>query len=381
MRFIHTADWHLGRIFHGMHLTEDQGYILESLELLLKEEKADAFIISGDIYDRSVPPPEAVELLDRHLERVIRDLKIPVIMIAGNHDGAERLDFCSAMMKGAGLYIRGIFRGGFEPVILHDEDGPVYFCPIPYADPERMRPALGSDESLTHNAGISIYTDVIRSSIPAGCRSVAVAHAFVNGGTSSESERPLSIGGAGAVAQSAFSGFSYTALGHLHAPQEISATVRYSGSLMKYSISEADHRKSVSMVEIDGAGGIKVEAIPLSPRRDLRVVTGTLKEILAGDDPMSREDYVAVRLTDRDAVFDAMNRLRHVYPNIIHLERTGYAPQTEERTAGRGLRHTDMELFASFYRSVTGEDAGERELAVMGSVLDERERGTGGADI
>lgn len=383
MRFIHTADWHLGRIFHGMHLTEDQGYILESLELLLKEEKADAFIISGDIYDRSVPPPEAVELLDRHLERVIRDLKIPVIMIAGNHDGAERLDFCSAMMKGAGLHIRGIFRGSFEPVILHDDHGPVYFCPIPYADPERMKSALGYGESLTHSTGISMYAEIIRAAIPANCRSVAVAHALVNGGSTSESERPLSIGGAGAVALPAFSGFSYTALGHLHAPQEISDRVRYSGSLMKYSISEADHLKSVTVVDMEATGEVKAESVPLTARRDLRVVKGTLKEILAGDDPLNREDYVAVRLTDRDAVFDAMNRLRLIYPNIIHLERTEYTPSGEVSAAGSGLRHTDMELFTSFYRSVTGEEAGERELAVVGSVLNEMEMEMerGGADI
>lgn len=372
MRFIHTADWHLGRIFHGMHLTDDQAYILESLELLLKEEKPDTYIISGDIYDRSVPPPEAVELLSSHLERVTRDLKIPVIMIAGNHDGAERLDFCSGMMRGAGLHITGLFRGDVTPVILEDEHGPVYFYPIPYADPERMKPALDTDENLTHNSGITHYTDMIRGVLPAGIRSVAVAHAFVSGGACSESERPLSIGGAGAVNSSAFSGFCYTALGHLHAPQNISETIRYSGSLMKYSISEADHLKSVTVVEINSNGEVKTDTATLTPRRDLRIVKGKLRDILEGNDPLNKEDYVAVQLTDREAVYDAMSRLRNVYPNIIHLERTDFSPAGERSPGCTGLKHSDMELFSSFYLNVTGSKPDERELGLITSVLEER---------
>jgi len=379
MRFIHTADWHLGRIFHGMHLTDDQAYLLENLELLLKEEEPDAYIISGDIYDRSVPPPEAVELLSSHLERVTRELKVPVIMIAGNHDGAERLDFCSVMMKSAGLHISGVFRGGMAPVIIEDEHGPVHFYPIPYADPERMKPALESEEGLTHNSGITLYTEMIRAAHPAGVRAVAVAHAFVNGGSVSESERPLSIGGAGAVSGSAFDGFSYTALGHLHAPQNISDTIRYSGSLMKYSISEAEHRKSATLVEINRAGSVNIVEVQLTPRRDLRVVKGTLKEILQGNDPLNREDYVAVKLTDSEAVYDAMNRLRKIYPNIIHLERTEFSNAGGETLGSAKLKHSDMELFSSFYLNVTGKDPDDRELAIFSSVLEERSKA--GADI
>ena len=379
MRFIHTADWHLGRIFHGMHLTDDQSYILENLELLLKDEKPDAYIISGDIYDRSVPPPEAVELLSSHLGRVTRDLKIPVIMIAGNHDGAERLDFCSAMMSGAGLYISGIIRGTIAPVVLTDEHGDVHFYPIPYADPERMKPALESEETLTHNTGITLYTDMIRASLPVNARCVAVAHAFVNGGSSSESERPLSIGGAGAVSASAFSGFCYTALGHLHAPQNISDRIRYSGSLMKYSISEAEHCKSAAIVEIDRDGSVKSSTFALTPRRDLRIVKGTLKEILEADDPLNRDDYVAVKLTDRDAVYDAMNRLRGIYPNIIHLERTEFNNSGNDLPGCTGLRHSDMDLFSSFYLNVTGNEADEKELGIISRVLEERVKA--GADI
>ncbi len=372
MRFIHTADWHLGRIFHGMHLTDDQAYILANLELLLKDEKPDAYIISGDIYDRSVPPPEAVELLSSHLERVTRNLKIPVIMIAGNHDGAERLDFCSAMMKGGRLNITGIFRGSVVPVIIDDEHGPVCFYSIPYADPEKMKSALGGDENLTHNSGLTLYTDKIREAKPADVRAVAVAHAFVSGGSCSDSERPLSIGGAGIVGASAFSGFCYTALGHLHAPQNIGDSIRYSGSLMKYSISEASHNKSVTLVEIDRTGNVKTGEIALTPRRDLRIVKGSLKEILDGCDSLSMEDYVAVILTDREAVYDAMNRLRTLYPNIIHLERTEFSSSGEQLPGRAGLKHSDIDLFTSFYLNVTGDEADERSLGIVESVLEER---------
>jgi exonuclease SbcD len=362
-----------------MHLTDDQAYILENLEFLLKDEKPDAYIIAGDIYDRSVPPPEAVELLSSHLERVTRELKIPVIMIAGNHDGAERLDFCSTMMKGAGLHISGIFRGSVTPVVLEDEHGPVYFYSIPYADPERMKPALEEDETLTHNSGITIYADMIRAALPAGARSVALAHAFVNGGSSSDSERPLSIGGTGAVSASAFSGFCYTALGHLHAPQNISDTIRYSGSLMKYSLSEAEHRKSVTIVEIDRDKAVNTKEVHLTPRRDLRIVKGSLKEILESKDQKNREDYVAVHLTDREAVYDAMNRLRSVYPNIIHLERTEYNPSGEQLRSTTGLKHSDLELFSSFYFDVTGIGPDERELDIVTDVLEESAKA--GADL
>jgi len=372
MRFIHTADWHLGRIFHGMHLTDDQSYILANLELLLKDEKPDAYIISGDIYDRSVPPPESVKLLSSHLDYVVRGLKIPVIMIAGNHDGAERLDFCSNMMKGSGLNISGIFSGAVAPVILEDEHGPVYFYPVPYADPERMKPALQADEVVSHNSCITFYTDMILAAKPSGVRSVAVAHAFVSGGTSSESERPLSIGGAGVVGASAFSGFCYTALGHLHAPQNISDTIRYSGSLMKYSLSEESHNKSVTLVEIDRTGNVKTGEIALIPRRDLRIVEGSFKEILGADDPLNREDYVAVKLTDREAVYDVMNRLRSVYPNIIHLERTEFSTSGELAVGRAGLKHSDMDLFTSFYLNVTGNEPDENEMAIVGSILEER---------
>lgn len=371
MRFIHTADWHLGRIFHGMHLTDDQAYILDNLELLLKDEKPDAYVISGDIYDRSVPPPEAVELLSSHLERVTRDLKVPVIMIAGNHDGAERLDFCSGMMSVGGLHISGIFRGGVSPVIIEDRHGPVYFYPIPYADPERMKIVLESEAPLTHNDAISMYAERLRLSHPAGRRAVAVAHAFVNGGMSSESERPLTVGGAGIVDSGIFDGFCYTALGHLHGAQSINGLVRYSGSIMKYSVSEASHNKSATVVEIGGDGKASISEAALTPRRDLRIVKGTLDEILKGNDPLNKEDYVAVKLTDREAVYDAMNRLRETYPNIIHLERMEYTTAGEIAQGGSRLRLSEMELFSSFFSAVTGEEMSAEQGRVMQGVIEE----------
>ncbi len=371
MRFIHTADWHLGRIFHGMHLTDDQAYLLKNLELLLKDEKPDAYIISGDIYDRSVPPPEAVELLSLHLEKVSRDLNIPVIIIAGNHDGAERLDFCSGMMKGAGLYISGISRKNVSPVIIEDKYGPVYFYPLPYTDPERMKLIFELDNAVTHNDCIAMYAERIRAAHSEGVRAVAVAHAFVNGGRSSESERPLTVGGAGIVDSSLFSGFCYTALGHLHGAQSINDTVRYSGSIMKYSISEANHQKSVTIVDIGRDGGCSYSAIPLLPRHDLRIVEGTLAEILKGDDLLNRDDYVAVKLTDREAVYDAMNRLREIYPNIVHLERMDYIPTGETLEPLKRLRLGETELFASFFSAVTGEDMSSEQDEVIRSVIED----------
>ena len=358
MRFLHTSDWHLGRIFHGVHLTDDQAHVLEQFIELVKDVTPDVVLIAGDVYDRSVPPIEAVRLLDETITRILLDCRVPVIMIAGNHDSPERLGFGTRLLARQGLYVISRVNGNPTPVILNDAHGPVYFCPIPYAEPPVVREVLSVTDALDHDRALRLLTGRLLAHVPAGARSVALAHAFVAGGEVSESERPLSVGGTGAVDWSCFQSFHYTALGHLHGPQSAgSAGIRYAGSLLKYSFAESASRKSVTLVEMDGAGEVQVEEMILTPRRDVRCLSGYLDELMTmtGDSP-DRDDYLMVTLKDTGAILDVIGKLRSVYPNVLHIERPCLTGAGELRGPGGDHRRVnEADLFASFFEQVTGE--------------------------
>jgi DNA repair protein SbcD/Mre11 len=372
MKLIHTADWHLGRILFGLHLTADQDHVLNQFVDIVRETAPDAVIVAGDIYDRAVPPIDAVQLLNRVLSAIVDDLGVPMILIAGNHDSPERLAFGSALLKKKNLFISGPVETDPEPVILEDGHGPVAICPIPYAEPSRVRESLGDKTIVDHETALASQLARARSRLPEGCRSVAVAHAFVTGGEKTESERPLMIGGSGHVDASIFEGFHYTVLGHLHRPQStVGGKVRYSGSLLKYSFSEAGHSKSVDLVEIDRLGEATVKPISLTPRRDLRCISGLLDDLLAGggEDPGS-EDYLMVTIEDRGPRIDAMGKLRTVYPNVLHIVRDRAAEDDEPTlSAGERLDRSTEELFGAFFEEVTGNTLTEAEREEFFSAL------------
>lgn len=389
MRFIHTADWHLGRIFHGVRLTDDQQHVLEQLVRLVGEAEVDALIVAGDVYDRAVPPPDAVALLDDVLSRVVLEKKVRAVVIAGNHDGPDRLAFGSRILAERGLHVVGVPEAAPSPLRFGDPWGTVDVFSAPFADPATVRACLGRDDLHDHDAAMGAWLENVRSLATPGARTVLVGHAFVQGAAESESERPLSVGGAGTVAATRFAGFSYVALGHLHRPQEIVApglapsSVAYSGSLLKYSFSEVDHLKSVSVVDIDDRGRVGVERVALSPRRDLRCIEGTLDEVIGGAarDP-ARDDYLRITLTDRGALLDPMGKLRAVYPNVLEIERPALfdplaaSDGTSARAASADHRRLgEVELFESFFREVTGEPLDEAERSVLAEIVDlERRR-------
>ncbi len=367
MKFIHTADWHLGRQFHNVSLIEDQRHALEQMVALARDVEADAFVIAGDVYDRAVPNPEAVTLLDGFLGELVRGLEVPVIMIAGNHDSASRLGFGAELLRPSGLHIFGPVVSKPGVATLEDAAGPVHFVGLPYAEPAVTREATGEADIHNHEQAMAWLTRAARSQAPAGERTVCVAHCFVAGGEESESERPLSVGGASAVPKSVFEGFTYTALGHLHRPQRLGDRVHYSGSLLKYSFSEIPHVKSVNVVEIDGAGDVEVTAHRFSPLRDLRLIEGELAELVKGPAPGdNRDDLLLVRLTDRKALLDPMGRLRAVYPNVLHIERPALEQARPTALAGGDATLGDRELFAAFFEEVTGEAlAAEQEKTFL----------------
>lgn len=376
MRFIHTADWHLGRLFYGQHLTDDQAYVLEQLIGIIGDFRPDAVIVAGDLYDRAVPPVEAVELLDETLSRIVVDMKIPLVAIAGNHDSPQRIEFASRLLRAQGLHLCGSPAAQPACAVFEDTHGPVRVYSVPFAEPARVRELLNDDSICDQQTAVAALAERGRAAHAAeGGRSILVAHAFVAGGEESESERPLSIGGASTVDAAALHGFDYVALGHLHRPQQIGgAPIYYSGSIMKYSFSECAHEKSVSLVEVDARGQCRIERAPLSPKYDLRVIEGRFSELL--NHPVgNRGDYLLANLLDEGPVLDAMGRLREIYPRLVSIERPGL--ETEGAMGARHSDHTrmtDEDLFAAFYRDVTEQELTEPELRAFAEIADAARR-------
>lgn len=373
MRFIHTADWHLGRLMHGRHLTEDQSYVLDRLVDLARDFRPAALLVSGDVYDRPVPPAEAVALLDDFLSRMVLELDVQVIAIAGNHDSPSRLEFASKVLAGRGLHLFGTVGPEIASVTLTDEFGPVAFYALPFAEPAVVRERLGDDGVKDHQSALKAMIQRSNVRWRNVKRSVLLAHAFVVGASVTESERPLSVGGADTVESSNFGDFQYVALGHLHRPQTAGAAhLSYSGSLLKYSFSECADVKGVNLVEMDADGVCRVERVPLTPRRDVRKVTGFLKDVLAGPGPgENTDDYLMVSLLDTGAILDSMGKLREVYPNVLHVERPCFADGgrvCRDRADHRKLN--DADLFADFFSEVTGEDLGPDHAAAYEVVVD-----------
>ena len=442
MRFIHTADWHLGRLFHTVHLTEDQQHVLDQFVDLVADVRPAAVIIAGDVYDRGVPPTEAVELLNDVLGRIVRGLGVPVVMIAGNHDSPSRLGFGSELLAAEGLHIAGpLPSGGALTVPFADDDGPLFVQAVPYADPVDVRAAFAEPGIQTHEQAMRALAERARGLTPEGARGVFVGHAFVAGAGTSDSERPLTVGGAGTVPAAVFEGFDYVALGHLHLPQRAGAeTIRYAGSLLTYSFNEVAQHKSVSIVEIgapgsgvlqtalvaaDAAGAgaraeaaletagddaaghsgggatgrpsggdttlgapatpgagnarnaarVTIEEVELRPRRRVRVIEGTLRELLdAAPADQGRADYLCARLTDKGALLNAMAQLQQAYPNCLHLERPSLELEGRPTRLADLATRSESEHFAAFFEFVTDEQLSVGERAAFDAVIDRLER-------
>ncbi|WP_457668726.1 exonuclease SbcCD subunit D [Thiolapillus sp.] len=376
MRFLHTSDWHLGRQFHNISLLEDQRHVLDQLVDIVRHRQVDTVLVSGDIYDRAVPPARAISLLDDVIYRINTELGVPMLFIAGNHDSAERLGFGARALARNGIHIMG--QPGHAPasVLLPDEMGEVMFFGLPYADPVTVRHHLGVEVHSHEQAMAALLQQVSEQN--QGERTVVLAHCFVDGGVESESERPLSVGGADRVSASLFEHFDYAALGHLHAPQSRQwSHVRYSGSLLKYSFSEEKQHKSVTLVDMDAQGRCEIEKIPLQPLHDMRILQGHFDELLKqGRDDPGHEDYLLIRLLDTHAIHEPMNRLREVYPNVLHLERPGllHNGATGESSRER-LAMGELPLFRDFYTQMTGEELASRGQKLVAGLLDELHRG------
>ncbi|HHG3148095.1 TPA: exonuclease SbcCD subunit D [Vibrio parahaemolyticus] len=367
MKFIHTSDWHLGRQFHNVSLLEDQQAVLEQLIQYIENNPVDAVIVAGDVYDRSVPPTIAIELLNRVVKRICGELNTPMILISGNHDGAERLGFGSEQMKRSGLHIISNFEDMLTPVVIETKAaGHVAFYGMPFNDPEQVRYVYKEPVS-THDEAHKLLAEKITEQFQSEHRNILISHCFVDGAIESESERPLSIGGSDRVSHEHFLNFDYVALGHLHQPQKKGEEyIRYSGSLMKYSFGEQNQKKGFTLVEIGKDGFIGAEHIELTAPHEIRIVEGELEQILEwGKTDPKNEDYLLVRLMDKHAILNPMEKLRTVYPNVLHLEKPGMLIGVEQEMAQAKLARSEIDMFKDFFAEAQDSElSNEQEQAI-----------------
>lgn len=378
MKFIHTSDWHIGRQFHNVSLLEDQAYVLDQIIEYIKNEQVDALIIAGDIYDRSLPPASAVELLDKTLTEICMALNVPIVIIPGNHDSAERVRFGAKQMKQSGLHILGDLSQVTTPAVIKTGDVEVAFYGIPYCEPLEVKNTFNENVTNYDEAHTYLVEQIDKQiterklANPDNQVNVLISHCFIDGAQESESERPLQIGGADRVSYQPCVDFDYVALGHLHSPQyKGQEHIRYSGSIMKYSFSEQHQKKGVTLVEVNGSGLVSQTHLPLKPLRDMRVIEGDLNTLLEqGKVDPNNQDYLLVRLTDKHAILDPMGKVRSVYPNVLHLEKPGMLESNSKALKQEALKRGELAMFKDFYAQVSGEPLSEEQDKLVAKLID-----------
>ena len=373
MKFLHLADLHLGKRVNGFSMLEDQAHILRQILAILDDEQPDGVLIAGDVYDKSVPSVEAVGLLDGFLTE-LRARGVQVLLISGNHDSPERLAFGGRVMDSCGIHISPVYDGALAPVTLHDAFGPVHVWLLPFVKPAHVR-------RWFPDADIESYTDAVAEAvahmdIDTAARNVLVTHQFVTGGARSGSEE-LSVGGTDNVDSGVFAPFDYVALGHLHGAQHIGReTIRYAGSPLKYSFSEARQHKSVTVVTLGEKGDVQVRTAALTPLRELREIRGSYDELTARsfyEHTTYRSDYLHLTLTDEQDVFDAMSRLRTIYPYLMTLD---YDNARTRAAGGMSVpaeteQRTPTELFEALYQRQNHRPMSEVQRAYIAQLMEQ----------
>ena len=373
MKFLHISDLHLGKRVNEFSMLKDQNYILEQIRSIAGREQADGVIIAGDIYDKPVPPAEAVQVFDRFLTALAREGR-KVYAVSGNHDSAERIAFGAALMRDQGVYIAPVYNGNVEKITEHDAYGDICIYLLPFVKPATVRHVLTreqeekagmgqeNEEATGQETAALTYDDAVRFAVErmevdAAKRNILVAHQFVTGAGRCESEE-VSVGGLDNVDAGIFERFDYVALGHIHTPQHIGReTVRYCGTPLKYSFSEAGQEKSVTVLEVKEKGNIVLATVPLQPLHDMRTIRGTYREVMAAgvrgakEADSMQEDYVEITLTDEQDILDGIQKLRTVYPNLMRLVYdNSRTRQNQTFTAAEEVeRKSELELFAEFY--------------------------------
>ena len=352
MKLFHLSDLHIGKRVNEFSMIEDQKYILKRILDLAEEEKPDGIILAGDIYDKQIPSAEAVQVFDEFITR-LAGRAIPVFIISGNHDSAERLAFGGRLLNSRGIYLSPVYDGSVTKIPLKDQYGTVWIHLLPFIRPSTVRHVFENEADLVTDVQTAAETVIRHMEIDLKDRNILVAHQFVTGASRCESE-DVQVGGLDNIDAAVFTPFDYTALGHIHSPQNVGTDrVRYCGTPLKYSFSEVGQEKSITVVELEKKGTVRTSLLPLKPLRDMRKLRGTYLELTDRSfyRDMNREDYIQVTLTDEDDVPDGLQKLRVIYPNIMQLlydnQRT---KTTQEVDAAQAVeKKTEMELFYEFY--------------------------------
>ena len=363
MKLIHLSDLHIGKRVNEVSMIEDQAYILGQILDIIDEEKADGVLIAGDVYDKSIPSSEAVTLFDDFLCR-LGARHVPVLIISGNHDSQERLAFGNRLLELGGIHISPVYDGSVRSVTLTDEHGEAVFWLMPFLKPAHVK-------RFYPEAGIETYTDACRTviekmNLDESKRNVLLAHQFVTGAATCDSEE-ISVGGSDNVDASIFEKFDYVALGHIHGPQNVGSNrIRYCGTPLKYSLSEAAHHKSVTVVKLGTKGDLELELRPLNPRHDLRQIRGTFAELTEESfyKGTAVEDYIHVALTDEEDVPEAMGKLRLIYPNLMQLKYDNTRTRSNQLIdrAEDVQRKSPLELFGELYALQNNQPMSEQQL-------------------
>lgn len=370
MKLLHTSDLHLGRQFNGISLEEDHAAVLDQIVEAVKANGVDALIIAGDVFDRASPPQSAVRQFNGFLQRVKTETNAAVAMIAGNHDSGDRIDLSAIAADSSRWLIRGAISSEEAPLLLSDQHGPVAISALPFAYEYAARECFESESIDTPEDVLVAQVAAARAQIPKSTRWVIIAHAFVTGGSVSDSERSLTrVGGIETVRTSAFDGAHYVALGHLHRPQSVGAEhIRYSGSPLAFGFDEADSKKSMSLVELDAAGQASVEVLPFKPVRRARVLRGKHAELLLSE---PSGDFIKAVLTDDAPVIDGMKRLREVFPNACELVYSRDERPLEVKSAdGQAVAAAEpVDVVRSFLTEVSLQALTDSEQEVVAASL------------
>ena len=371
MKLIHLSDLHIGKRVNEISMIEDQEYILHQILQIVDDEKADAVLIAGDVYDKSVPSAEAVTLFDDFLCRLAKR-KIPTLIISGNHDSPERLAFGNRLMEESGIFISPVYDGSVSTFTLSDENGDVDFWLLPFLKPAHVK-------RYFPDAGIESYTDAVRVAvenlgIDTAKRNVLLTHQFVTGASTCESEE-ISVGGSDNVDASVFEDFDYVALGHIHGPQNIGSNqIRYCGTPLKYSFSEETHHKSVTVVNLAKKGDLELQLRPLTPRHDLRSIRGTFEELTSKSfyEGTATDDYLHIILTDEEDVPEAIGKLRIIYPNLMKLSYDNTRTRTNQVIEGAEdvQRKSPLELFDELYELQNNQPMSEEQRSFTQELIE-----------
>lgn len=370
MKLIHLSDLHIGKRVNEFSMAEDQKYILNQILEIIDREQPDCVVIAGDVYDKSIPSAEAVQILDDFLTR-LAGRKIPAAMISGNHDSPERLSFGAQLMKESGIYVSPVYDGQVQSIGFADEYGEVRVYLLPFLKPATVRHVY--EEETVESYQDAVETAISHLPFNTSCRNVLVAHQFAAGASRCESEE-MSVGGIDQVDVSVFDDFDYVALGHIHSPQSAGRpAVRYCGTPLKYSFSEAGQQKSVSVVELFEKGRVEIREVPLTPLRDMRKIRGTYLELTARSfyQGTNTEDYIQAILTDEEDIPDGMQKLRIIYPNLMRLEydnrRTRENRQIQQ--AADAEEKSEAELFSQLYELQNNQPLDEEQKQFLEAVI------------